>query len=56
VLHTSRINPSKIQKLPDHLVGQDVPVSLSTRGAARPRRGTSLARCWRTSQGSASNT
>src|SRR5262252_6722849 len=34
VLHTSRINPSKIQKLPDHLVGEDVPVSLSTRGGS----------------------
>src|SRR5499427_6647916 len=34
VLHTSRINPSKIQKLPDHLVGDDVPVSLSKRGGS----------------------
>ncbi|WP_445220779.1 6-phosphofructokinase [Bradyrhizobium sp. Pa8] len=32
VLHSSRVNPSKIQKLPDHLVGNDVPVSLSTKG------------------------
>ncbi|MHC2878774.1 6-phosphofructokinase [Bradyrhizobium barranii] len=32
VLHSSRVNPSKIQKLPDHLVGNDVPVSLSTNG------------------------
>src|SRR6516164_4059612 len=32
VLHSSRVNPSKIQKLPDHLVGKDVPVSLSTKG------------------------
>jgi 6-phosphofructokinase 1 len=32
VLHSSRVNPSKIQKLPDHLVGEDVPVSLSTKG------------------------
>src|SRR5258707_6954173 len=31
VLHSSRINPSKMQKLPDHLVGKDLPVSLSTR-------------------------
>jgi 6-phosphofructokinase 1 len=31
VLHSSRINPSRIQKLPDHLVGRDVPVSLSTK-------------------------
>jgi len=32
VLHSSRINPSKIQKLPDHLVGEDIPVSVSTKG------------------------
>jgi 6-phosphofructokinase len=32
VLHSSRTNPSKIQKLPDHLVGKDLPVSLSTKG------------------------
>lgn len=32
VLHTSRTNPSKIQKLPDHLVGSDLPTSLSTKG------------------------
>jgi ATP-dependent phosphofructokinase / diphosphate-dependent phosphofructokinase len=31
VLHSSRTNPSKIQKLPDHLVGKDLPVSLSTK-------------------------
>src|SRR5260370_24539772 len=31
-LHSSRLNPSKIQKLPDHLVGEDIPVSVSTRG------------------------
>jgi 6-phosphofructokinase len=31
VLHTSRTNPSKIQKLPDHLAGQDFPVSLSAK-------------------------
>src|SRR5260370_14635237 len=33
VLHSSRTNPSKIQKLPDHLVGKDLPVSLSTKGS-----------------------
>jgi 6-phosphofructokinase len=32
VLHSSRINPSKIKKLPDHLAGQDIPVSPSTGG------------------------
>jgi ATP-dependent phosphofructokinase / diphosphate-dependent phosphofructokinase len=28
VLHSSRTNPSKIQKLPDHVVGKDFPVSV----------------------------
>ena len=32
VLHSSRTNPSKMKKLPDHLVGKDFPVSLSTKG------------------------
>src|SRR5207302_6971139 len=32
VLHSSRTNPSKMQKLPDHLVGKDFPVSESTKG------------------------
>ncbi|MBB4374821.1 6-phosphofructokinase 1 [Bradyrhizobium sp. cir1] len=32
VLHTSRTNPSKIQKLPDHLVGSDLPASMSAKG------------------------
>jgi ATP-dependent phosphofructokinase / diphosphate-dependent phosphofructokinase len=32
VLHTSRTNPSKMQKLPAHLAGKDFPVSLSTKG------------------------
>jgi ATP-dependent phosphofructokinase / diphosphate-dependent phosphofructokinase len=32
VLHSSRTHPSKMQKLPDHLVGKDFPVSLSTKG------------------------
>src|SRR5271166_6342183 len=31
VLHTSRTNPSKMQKLPAHLDGKDFPVSLSTK-------------------------
>jgi ATP-dependent phosphofructokinase / diphosphate-dependent phosphofructokinase len=32
VLHSSRTNPSKMKKLPDHLVGKDPPVSESTKG------------------------
>src|ERR1700730_1968174 len=32
VLHSSRTNPSKMQKLPDHLADKDFPVSLSTKG------------------------
>ena len=32
VLHSSRTNPSRMQKLPDHLAGQDFPVSSSTKG------------------------
>src|SRR6202165_596564 len=32
VLHSSRTNPSKMRKLPDHLAGKDFPVSLSTKG------------------------
>ena len=32
VLHSSRTNPSKMKKLPDHLVGQDPPVSESAKG------------------------
>jgi 6-phosphofructokinase 1 len=30
VLHSSRTNPSKMQKLPDHLSGKDFPVSLDS--------------------------
>jgi hypothetical protein len=56
VLHSSRTNPSKIKRLPDHLVGKDLPAFLSTKGGSRPRRGTSPARCLRISRGSASNT
>src|SRR5437763_5177880 len=32
VLHSSRTNPSNMQKLPDHLAGKDFPVSLSNKG------------------------
>ena len=32
VLHSSRTNPAKMQKLPAHLAGKDFPVSLSTKG------------------------
>ncbi|WFU30792.1 6-phosphofructokinase [Bradyrhizobium brasilense] len=31
VLHSSRTNPSKMKKLPDHLAGRDFPVSQSTK-------------------------
>src|SRR5215813_144017 len=34
VLHTSRTNPCKMQKLPAHLAGMDFPASLSTKGGA----------------------
>ena len=34
VLHSSRINPAKIKRLPDHLAGQDVPVSPGTSGSS----------------------
>src|SRR6266568_212258 len=30
VLHSSRTNPSKMKKLPDHLSGKDFPVSLDS--------------------------
>src|SRR3981189_1767459 len=30
VLHSSRTNPSKIQKLPDHLAGKDFPIALGS--------------------------
>lgn len=52
VLHTSRTNPSKMQELPDHLVGSDLPASLSTKGT---KTWTSPARCWRTFRDSASS-
>ncbi|MGY4568766.1 6-phosphofructokinase [Bradyrhizobium sp. USDA 3256] len=32
VLHSSRTNPSKMKKLPDHLAGRDFPASQSTKG------------------------
>ena len=33
VLHTSRTNPSKMQKLPAHLAGKDFPAAVSSAGA-----------------------
>src|SRR5215207_3625547 len=33
VLHSSRTNPFKMQKLPDHLVGKDFPVSPGTKSS-----------------------
>jgi 6-phosphofructokinase len=35
VLHSSRTNPSKMQKLPDHLAGKDFPVSLSNKSGIK---------------------
>jgi 6-phosphofructokinase 1 len=32
VLHSSRTNPSKIQKLPDHLASKDFPIALDSQG------------------------
>jgi len=32
VLHSSRTNPSKMQKLPDHLAGKDFPLSQTNKG------------------------
>ena len=32
LLHSSRTNPSKMKKLPDHLAGKDFPAALSTKG------------------------
>ncbi|WP_407165779.1 6-phosphofructokinase [Bradyrhizobium sp. ORS 111] len=37
VLHSSRTNPSKMKKLPDHLAGEDFPVSESTKGGIATR-------------------
>jgi 6-phosphofructokinase 1 len=34
VLHTSRTNPSKMQRLPDHLAAQDYPASPTAKGGA----------------------
>ena len=36
-LHSSRTNPSKMQKLPEHLAGREFPVSLSTKGGVATR-------------------
>src|SRR5262245_10068570 len=34
VLHSSRTNPAKMTKLPDHLAGKDFPLSVSSKGIA----------------------
>jgi ATP-dependent phosphofructokinase / diphosphate-dependent phosphofructokinase len=34
VLHSSRTNPAKMTKLPDHLAGKDFPLSVSRKGVA----------------------
>src|SRR5262249_60272686 len=33
MLHSSRTNPSKMKKLPDHIAGKDFPVAVSTKGS-----------------------
>jgi len=38
VLHSSRTNPSKMQKLPDHLVSKDFPVALSAKGGIETKK------------------
>ena len=56
-LHSSRTNPSKMKKLPDHLAGKEFPVVGEHQGrrhAARPT--TSPSRCWRICRRSASTT
>jgi 6-phosphofructokinase 1 len=37
ILHSSRTNPSKMKKLPDHFAGQDVPVQASNKGSIAPK-------------------
>ena len=37
VLHSSRTNPSKMKKLPDHLVDTDLPVTTNTNGGTETR-------------------
>jgi 6-phosphofructokinase 1 len=37
MLHSSRTNPSKMKKLPDHLVGTDLPVTTNTTGGTETR-------------------
>jgi 6-phosphofructokinase len=37
VLHSSRTNPSKMQKLPDHLTGKNLPASLGTKSGIATR-------------------
>jgi len=51
MLHTSRTNPLKMQKLPTHLAGEDFPVSQRD----TTKTGTSPSRCCRTSRRSVSN-
>src|SRR5215471_16840471 len=37
VLHSSRTNPSKMQKLPDHLAGKDFPAALNSQRGIEPQ-------------------
>src|SRR5438067_9114780 len=38
VLHSSRVNTSILQTLPDHLVSKDFPVTLSTKGGIETKK------------------
>ncbi|SDR42780.1 pyrophosphate-dependent phosphofructokinase [Rhizobiales bacterium GAS113] len=44
VLHSSRTNPSKMRKLPDHLAGKDFPASASSKGGIDST--TSVTKTW----------
>jgi 6-phosphofructokinase 1 len=37
MLHSSRTNPSKMQKLPEHLVGKDFPVAMTRKGGVETK-------------------
>ena len=56
VLHSSRTNPSKMQKLPDHLVSNDFPVSLSTKGGIAIKKWDLTGKVLANLSGLASNT
>ena len=56
VLHSSRTNPSKMKKLPDHLVSNDFPVSLSTKGGIAIKKWDLTGKVLANLSGLASNT